>query len=1110
MKLKSKTSITILTSLIAASSAVTPIAVLCKETFNYNKNSDVATDKENSTTTDVSGSNDNSPIGGETIEPGIDNSGGNDDGNTGIIGNKRGSLPTEMRELEKNKDSNKYHLMTAKNTVDFLDYDLPSTDEKGVYRFLKDRGDLLKRNMELTLNKNLKQNKDDFLKSFDFNSYKNIANNSSDSSNVKIPNPSNEMFLNDIYYWFIQLYYANKQYIDIGIINSNVNFNSDNNNISFDVTVSIKNVRNINIEFNYFDKKTTLLPGKVYNLNLKSVNQKIKNVINVSDNRYFLGWSLSTIQVSFDNNQFNYNNFNPTINSSTFTYMIEFLNLTNDTSDTSANSADAMNFMKNLKTSTIKENIERTIFDNTTKAFKVLPSLGKIFDSLDTDPTIGEFLYASADPLANIMLEFNMIPSELSPLVSDLIKSAHTGQGLLTVIEKHKAALSSGLKKLLVDTVGEFADIIDNFINKIKVGMNKEEVDVFLNLLNLIYPDSNDNTKTLISIILKLLLGEFDANGKLINSGNPFVFDFIDKLFNDQLFDTTYKLLDNFGLQIDKNILKTAVSIFTTLADRTRSNVSADGSSSSIYYKNKILYKLFDIKKTGYNTANWWLLDNVISLLNAMGLNVGNDNTSLLYELIKQSYSLDVNRPYVNYVNAWAVVTELKRAVNFLADRNNFDIIGNFVKLPDGQEVSYNNQTFVYNFTYKYKLVFKKSFKFNIDVILNVLPSKLYIEIYKLTGEEWVKIKWALSTFGFYTKQRYVSLDLNRILYRMFPRKLMFEVGDSFNMEYKSNNRKLIYAQNYKDGQYYHGFNSIMDVESYFDQALPYKGVISNAMSTAWDMNDFADIDTDNSMNKEHPDWRISEVTASIQYESGSNKQSKQNVAIVKELVQKLLVNRMTFNVNLMGVDTNKPISNEPSNNVFYSGNTFKWLDVDFNKELISLSNSPKFNSEKYTQYYNMFSYIQSVRDFAIYYDHVNDSRGNRIEGVFERQIANFSDESSNILANELFSLGSGVDKNNTLISIKPITNLKITKTVDIKGGADVVILGHIDSLTTQLSLSIEFMMFQATVIAPNKLLDLTNATRNGNEYSLSTYKFSNVFNKVFMAPRIAVKIPNL
>ncbi len=1021
--------------------------------------------------------------------------------------NKKGTLSSELLEIENNNKLNEIHVMTVTNSINFVDYNLPATDENGVYRFIRDRGGLTYKNINLSI----KQNVGNFLQSFNFAQYQSDFNSSLNNTDnpflSPIPSPSNNSFLNDIYYWMISLYYKNDSSFDVGIENNIVNFDIANNTISFDITFTIKNVRKSKIAIGLFDQKFVLDSNKTYKLNLQAQNQPIQNIINIYNRRFFLGWQIPTITVNFLDKSFEHQKFNPTQSSNSFSYMIEFLNLTSETNPSQTNNTTAAEFMKNLNPSVIEKSVVNNIFENTNKSFDIFPYFAKIFNALKYDLTIGEFLYQTADPLVEILFKFDILPEELKEITKDILKSANTGAGLLDIVVKHKKNLSNTLKKLLSGVLGNLTDLVDTILSPIKPGMNKEEVEGFLKLLTMFFPDENDPVKQFITLVIKFLLGDFNSDGSINSSGNPYIFDLLDYLLSDNLKENLYNLISSTGLKIDKALFEAMSSIYKTLTARNKNpNGVTEPINNSINYNEKIISKLFDIKYTDNNNGTWWLMDQMIVILNALGIQVGTDNTNLIYELLNQSFANSLNRSHVNKTNVIAAINEIANAFIFLSNKDNFEVQGAFVPLQDGKNVTYDKTTFVANFNYNYKLIFKKNYTFNLDVIINAFPSDVFIEIYKLTGNEWITYTLLNQELKFYTRNRYVRVNLTRVLYRMLPKKLPFSEGDSFNMEYKLNNKKLLYSQNYKDGVCYHGFNSIIDVESYFDQGSLNKGIISNIMSNAWNVSDFQEINDDHIMDQAPPS-NASGVVANIQYESGINKQSTQNINVLKEIVQKLFVNRMKFNINLVGIDETKVIEKPPSNDAFYKGNTFKWLDVDLNQEPIVMSENPKFQSLEFDDYWDMFKYTNTSKEFN--YSYLSNVQGQTLNDKFVSQVPNYSSDDIAVLKNDLFTLGSGINNENVLVSAKPISNLSFEKIVNIKGGADITGIGVVEPLKLELQISVKLMMFQITVITPNKVLDLSSMTRNGDNYSLTSYNYSNIFDKTFFVPRIAIKMPN-
>lgn len=1069
-----------LISLLISSAIVAPVVTSCTYDQNYQTGSVVDPEDNNSTTNN----------------------------NTQTVGN----LPDEFKTL--NSSNFVPNVLNVLNEVSFLDYQKNSTVD-GNYLYIHERGDLT----EFKVNAYTKRNYKDFLNNFNFNSYLN------DTNIQNKPNkPTKELFLNDIYSWFNQIYISNNKVFDVSLVENNtINYVKDENNtndngtISFDVSFKIKNFKSTKRSITIFNHKFDLEPNKETIVNIKTDNQQITNVINIYNSRYFYGWQIPSIELTIDNKTpITINNFNPTTTQYSNAFALEFINLTTNENVDIKNDNDAQEFMSNLTSETIEDNIVATINRNTDNAMTLIPKVSQIFDILKEDPTLGEFIYKVSDPLTDILKDYNVLPTALLDFLNDLMKSIHLGdKGILDLVVIHKAALSDTLKVMLAPILGSLTDLVDTILTPIKPGMTKDDVEGFKKLLNMFSFDQK--IKDLILEIIDMLMGTFDSNGVVVNQGNPYILDLIDYL----LVDSFDKIYDTFLTNtIDKQVLQMIIGIYQKFTERDKdANNRTDISNGSVNFHNKVITKL--LEGTGQNATNGssWLIESLIDILNLLGIKIDKTSDNLIYELLNQAYTLDANKTHVNYDNFMIALNEISRALQFLSNKDNFVFEGEFVPFDDGSNVKYNNVTYEYDFNYNYKIKFNNPFTFELDKIFDALPQDLYLEVYKLTGQEWIHINlkdaaaqagiptWMVpdENIGIYTKNRYARANLNRLIYRMIPRNLSFETNDSYNMDYSTSTKKLFYNQVKNGDSYYRGFSSIMDVTSYFNQADPTKGIITNTMANAFDKEDYEDVKDDHILDK--PYGNNTTVTVSVKTESGaSNKQSEQNITSVKELVQKLLVNKMTYTVNLNGYDANQIIDNPKSNDAFYKNKTFKWNDLDLSKEIITTSS---FKSTKYDQYYNMFQYQQLDETFD--YSYISDTSGNSTTGTFNRNVPSFSDESIEILKKDLFTIGSGLSTDDYMVSIKPLTNFKISKIINVKGGARLVnLIDFNNAMSLNLSFDIDMMVFQARVMTNTPLLDLSSVSRNGDSFSLSSYKYSNSFEKLIFVPRIKVVLPNI
>lgn len=1060
----------------------------------------------------VDNSNPDNVIGGDGNDDNFgdnNNNGDNNQGGNNFESNKNGSLSSEIVAV--NNQATPSFNYSVKPTVSFKDYKLPTIVD-GKYNFIHERGELV----DFKADTSAKMNVTDFIKSFDYFDYLKKHNENNPDNLMSVPTV--DLLLNDLKYLITPIYLNNNESFSAAIDKENTDIaytlpvtKSSSGMINGQITFAIKSVKKEVNQINLYDHTISLLPNVVHKLTFKFEMQNVYLKTSQYKERFFINWYVPNATMLLDNKEVTkIKNLNPNQNFFSKAFGLEIYNVTDYSPITVENDVNAKAFMSSLKTTTIAENIETTIYQNTQKMLNILPNLKVVLGSLQKDPTIGEFIYDSAQPIANVLYDFNVVSYEMANVIASILKTTATGSsGVLDVILENKTDLSSGLKKLLGNDLGSNVEIIDALIEMLKPNMTKEEIGTVKSLAELFLPES---IKGLFNKIMDVLLGSYDANGNKINNGNPYILDLIDYVITD-MFDEVYNTFIKDNLNIDKSVIDVFINIYKVLSERTKdANNQTVVDNNRVDFKTHIVTKLFQGTGNKAKEGSWWLIDSMITVLKAFGIDIQKDKSNLFYELITQAYTLDWNKDNVNYYNFMSALNEVKAWVTFLADHRNYDLTGGFVKFSDGSKVKYNNQTYEYDFNYQVKFIFKKDFSFDLQMILDLLPTDLYLEAYKLVGQEWIHTKVAGTDIGIYTKDRYAWANLERLIYRMIPRKIVFAKGDSFNMDYAADTKKLFYAQNKdEDGNVYNGFNSIIGLTTYFNQAAKDKGVFTSTMASAFLPSDYQNLVGKYPFDKT-PGYGKAGVIVDVLTEEKTNyKQSTQNVAAVKEFVQKLLVNKMSFNINLIGKDKTSKVNNPIDSNIYTSNKTFKWNDTDLYQEVIKADANPQWNSQKFIAYNNMFKY-KDVDNVSYNYNYISSTKGNTTNGTFKRQQAYFDQSSINTLKTDLFSLGSGLTDKNTMVSIKPITNLNVKKIIEISGGA-VVNLGApiwiFDAMRLNINIEMNFVAFQATVMTDTPVLDLTNVNRNNNSYSLSNYQYSNVFNKVFFVPKIKVGIPS-
>ncbi len=1058
-------------SLALFSSITTPLLTSCKSTLDYN-NGNVIDDNTN-------------------------------------INNMVGVLPEEFQDMKNSIDNNYIHLNVVNNLITYKDYQLSSVDENGNYRYINERGSLI----DHTLQGQSLINKDEFLKKFNYYEYVNNYNLSieGDQFSKKIVMPNKELFKKDIYHSIFQLYSSNNKSFDIEIINNNLVYESTNNlvnnkkddYIEFDFTFKFINIKNEVRTITIFDKKIELLPNAPLLFSIKANRQKIQNVINVFNNKYFFGWHLNYVEAYINDNNFYQGKFNPTNASSSFAYPMEFLNLTDNTNFTLVDE-NAKSFLNNLDESLIKDNIESEILKYSILIAKILPELSFVFKSLDSNPSLGKFLYDLSNPFYNILSELNFLPKEVLNISKELLKSFYTGKGVVDILYENRDSISNLLKFLLKDVLWNLTDLVDLVLAKIKPNMTYDEVLGLKKTINMFLSDDNDPLKIFILKLIDVMLGEYQ-NEILVKEGNPYILDLIDWILIEN-FDSLNNILNKFNIKIDVNAFRAIINIYSELTVREKDiNGKTDLSKGNVNFAEPVLEKLFKMQILDNGETKWWFMDNLIIILNGFGINIGTDSTNMIYSILNQIYSNELNKKHFNIENLKIAIKEISNALNYLSNSSNYKVVTEYSKV-EGKDIKYDNIKHTLNFNLKLKIIFINSYTFNINNILNFLPSDIFLELSKLLNKDSIELSvlGSANTVG-----QYVRLNLERLLFALFPKNITILENDSFVMEITPDNGKLLYSQKEINKTWYHGFSTIFKITNYFEQADVNNGIVTSALNSSLLKEYYNETNNveNNIMNKYQGTKNLG---AYIKYESGSNKQTAQNKEIGVNLISKIVANKITTSYVFEGCDVSK-IANQ-QNDAYYYNKTFKWLDTDLTHEIINVSNNIQFKSIKFDEYKNMIQHNDLPTTYN--YKYVSSANGDLQSDIINSQYVTLSNENKQKIINDLFTLGNGIDLKNTQISINPLINFGFTKTINLgvklqtknNDGSiketDLTSLAEI-FLKTKLNieLSVDFFAYQVNVLLPEYVLDLNKSNANS---------FSNKFTKIIFAPRIAIKIPSI
>lgn len=961
-----------------------------------------------------------------------------------------GSIPSEFNIFEQEiLTINKYEV---KSEIKFKDYE-KAPYENGNFLYIDNRGQLVEKNIST----NIKRNVDDFLSEWNskngFDQY--VASQQENTTN-KTPTPTNELFMKDLNLTVYNFWIENNKLFDITLDRDNsVNYNSNDKTISFNYKFYIQSKRNEPLTLTFLNEEFILIPNVKATVEFSVENKKIKNIINYISNRFFYSWSVDQLNLKINTPSTKtilVNMFTPNSKSFSYAFQLEFLNLT--TNKNNFITSSSKDFMTELSPNLIKEKIEQEIKLDKQKYLEYIGHLSEIFSVLSTNPTIGDLLFEVANPLTDFLRKTEIIDEDVSNLVTDVFKSFKTGKGILSIFSDNKQNVINILVKLLNIELEGINDIIDLAIGYIGPNMTQKEIDNLKQVLDSLPADIKNKGIKVIEILIPK------------PNADPFLLDIVEQLLD--LFKEDIKNLLKTNLKdpsVVDRIYDSIFKIFKKIIERSKND-------STIIYTNKI-YDIF-VKDKNIKIA---IYDDLKSILKGFGLDVNQmlvpDMKISIDSLINDFY---VNNDNLNSTSFASLFEELKNVTSFIKNKANYKVETNFKKFEDGTEIKYNPNDNKVEFEYNFKFTFINPLTINLETIFNILPS------------------WINMSINVNGKDNQVGIS-PRILTRMLPNKIEFSKNDSLNMSFKPVSNKIYYSVIKNNNKSYHGFNMMLECNQWFEQETKSKGIISNLLSNFNTKEDFTNNVAKGTIN-------VSILPVSFSTIITANKNTSENFKVAKEYTQKLLATKLKWNLFISGYDDSKEIENNNLNsNAYYNGYTFKWNDNDLNQEIFKMyntDNDPIYQSKKYDEYANMFTYNQSKTNEQSYdYTYVSDKNGLlKTENMLLNEINDFDIEQKNKISNDLFNLGSSIKESDAIVSILPISHIKTNK----------IISNFSIGKKVKLNLYIEMLVFQVSILLPYNVLDLSNINRDNQNYSLTNYNYSNKFTKTFFAPRFSFK----
>lgn len=1036
-----------------------------------------------------------------------------DSTDTGSSGNNisltQGIIADEIKNSI-NPTGSSVHLMTANKTIDYYDYINASVDSNGQYIYIHDRGEIIKKE----LNANPTQNKNNFIKTFNFYEYQKEWNKNIDDTNSgysKIVNPSSELFLKDIYSWLLQIWNVNDKFFNIDIASKDITFSKNANtnelgNLSFDLKFNLTNVNDKTLPLKIYNKEIKLSPKQTYSLRLKAESQKIINVINDSNNRFFLSWKIQQASLQITNLlNLNITDFQPITKTNSNAYEIEFLNLTSD-KQYSGNETTSKEFMNSLTSDKLKELIQPEFTKELNSTLDFLPYVSKVFNSLNSNPTLGKFLYDIAPFAEYLVDQLNIAPTGFGSIVGELLKSVHTGKGVIDIINDNKEELANSLKVILAPVLGPMTELVYTILTPIKPDMTKDDVEGFKKLIDMF--TMSEDTKKMILKIIDVLMGSYDAQGNKVDQGNPYILDLLDFLVVDMK-ETFIKLLN-----IDPDLFNMISTLYQMLTARDKNGNITDISKGYVNFHDKIIDKLFDIKydNNDYTKTTWWVIDTLKSVLKIMSVDFGTQS-QLIEGIIQQAFALDVNKIRLNKQNFIILINEFDKLIAHLSSPNSYKVEGSWLKINNNltnNDFEYNKETHQTKFKYHQKIIFNSEYTFNVASIINFLPSDIYLDLSAVLGENLSILNQNINVKG-----QYLRINLDYLLFGFLPKKITVNKNDSYNQIFTLKDEQLYYSQKVVDNINYNGINGLFDIESYFIQSVNNKGIISSWLNSTLKASDYDDTNVIDDL-KMNQNLQKANVVAKLFYESKTNKQTKQNLDISKQLVKNLVLDTKHTSKQLYVYDKDSVIDNSLgyNHNIYTDGYTFRWMDNDLSNEFLLIGEKVEFKSKKYNEYKSLIK--NSNTNARTYnYQYVSSKNNSVANDTISSSDIYFDQNDQNKIKNEFFTLGDSFNENDYSYSISPLFNLDIQKIVDLEAG--LITKSDDGTLNTPLfllknkniKLNIELYAYQVGVALKTNALDLTNLNVLNNTTKLSSYSYNNYYSKTIIAPRISLITPS-
>nr|WP_229503121.1 hypothetical protein [Malacoplasma penetrans] len=240
--------------------------------------------------------------------------------------------------------------------------------------------------------------------------------------------------------------------------------------ISFELVVTVST--NELSEFVIGDKKFNLAKDHSSTLIIKSVDQTLKPTIEKQGEKFYLGWFLDKVSVSFNNQDFEILNFKPTANSFSKAFYFSFNNLSDKQSYFDLKEKYQKDFENQISNESVKKDLEEKINSETALYFDYMDIANNLINEIATDQPVNYLVQKASVYLIDIVTKIGIIPQGIDAILKEAIKidGSNKSLTLLEVIVNNKEKILSILKSYL----GSAYDIVEPLLINLQINMKED------------------------------------------------------------------------------------------------------------------------------------------------------------------------------------------------------------------------------------------------------------------------------------------------------------------------------------------------------------------------------------------------------------------------------------------------------------------------------------------------------------------------------------------------------------------------------------------------------------------------------------------------------------